>query len=156
MRTQFGLLLGGCLLLCGGLAAIPSHVAISDEPAPFLAPRVPLSTSTDRHFWTAKGKSAKKSKPPSPNKSGGDSEAAKRGREEHKNWQPGEGYEKEVTLPSGKRADAVNWEKRDVKELKPDNPRAVRRGERQLEGYKQELEDTTGEEWTGRVETYKK
>ena len=53
-------------------------------------------------------------------------------------------------------ADAVNWEKRDVKELKPDNPRAVRRGEKQLEGYKQELEETTGEEWTGQVETYKK
>jgi hypothetical protein len=50
----------------------------------------------------------------------------------------------------------VNWEKRDVKELKPDHPRAVRRGERQLEGYKQELEETTGEEWTGQVETYKK
>jgi hypothetical protein len=33
----------------------------------------------------------------------------------------------------------VNWEKRDVKELKPDSPRAVRRGERQLEGYKQEV-----------------
>lgn len=44
-----------------------------------------------------------------------------------------------MVLPSGKRADAVNWGKRDVKELKPDNPRAVRRGEKQLEGYKQEL-----------------
>jgi len=50
----------------------------------------------------------------------------------------------------------VNWDRRDVKELEPGNPRAVRRGEKQLEGYKQELEETTSEEWTGEVETYKK
>jgi len=122
VRILLRLLLGGCLLLCGVLSAMPSRVATSEVPG---------------HFWAAKGKSSKKVKPPSPSQSGGDSEAAKRGREEHKNWQLGEGYEKEVRLPSGKRADAVNWEKRDVKELKPDNPRAVRRGEKQLEGYKQ-------------------
>jgi hypothetical protein len=50
--------------------------------------------------------------------------------------------------------DAVNRETRDVKELKPDNPRAVRRGERQVEGYRKELEETTGKPWTGKVETY--
>lgn len=66
------------------------------------------------------------------------------------------GTGKEVRLPSDRRADAVNWDRRDVKELEPGNPRAVRRGEKQLEGYKQELEETTSEEWTGEVETYKK
>lgn len=63
---------------------------------------------------------------------------------------------KEVTLPSGKRADAVSWEKRDVRELKPDNPRAIRQGERQVEGYRRELEGTTGENWTCCVDTYKR
>jgi len=41
-----------------------------------------------------------------------------------------------------------------VKELKPNNPSAMRRGERQVEGYRKELEQVTGEKWTGVVETY--
>ncbi|MEW6747783.1 MAG: hypothetical protein AB1486_34075 [Planctomycetota bacterium] len=78
------------------------------------------------------------------------------GRQAHKDYDPGPGYEKEVTLPSGKRADAVNAETRDVRELKPDNPRAVKRGEKQVEGYRKELGETTGEKWTSGVDTYKR
>jgi RHS repeat-associated protein len=81
-------------------------------------------------------------------------ESAARGRQVHKDYDYGPGFEKEVTLPSGKRADAINWEKREVVELKPNNPNAIRRGERQVEGYRQELEATTGECWSCRVETY--
>ncbi|MEW6747809.1 MAG: hypothetical protein AB1486_34230, partial [Planctomycetota bacterium] len=87
---------------------------------------------------------------------GGETAATKAGRQAHKDWDPGEGFEKEVRLPSGKRADAVNAETRTVKELKPDNPRAVRGGEKRVEGYRKELEETTGESWTGTVETYKR
>jgi hypothetical protein len=87
---------------------------------------------------------------------GGETAATKAGRQAHKDWNAGEGFEKEVRLPSGKRADAVNWEARTVKELKPDTPRAVRRGEKQVEGYRRELEEMTGESWTGTVETYKR
>jgi hypothetical protein len=87
--------------------------------------------------------------------SGGETEATKRGREAHIQWDPGPGFEKEVTLPSGKRADAVNLETREVKELKPDNPRALKRGERQVEGYRRELEKERGGEWKGKVESYK-
>lgn len=72
----------------------------------------------------------------------------------HKDYDYGPRFEKEVTLPSGKRADAVNWETREVVELKPNNPNAIRRGERQVDGYRLELESTTGECWTCRVETY--
>jgi hypothetical protein len=93
-------------------------------------------------------------KPPKP-RMGGETEAAKRGREAHLQWDPGPGFEKEVTLPSGKRADAVNYENREVKELKPDNPRAQKRGERQVEGYRRELEEERGGEWKGKVESYK-
>lgn len=87
-------------------------------------------------------------------KTGGETEATKRGRQVHTDWQPGEGYEKEVRLPSGRRADAVNTEKKDVKELKPDNPRAIKRGEKQVETYRRELEEWRGGKWTGQVETY--
>jgi hypothetical protein len=85
---------------------------------------------------------------------GGESVQAAQGRAAHREWDPGAGFQKEVRLPSGKRADAVNYETRHVKELKPNNPRAVRKGERQVEGYRQELEQVTGETWTSSVETY--
>ncbi len=83
--------------------------------------------------------------------------AAARGREAHRNYRNAVGgrADVEVTLPSGRRADAVEWETRTVRELKPDNPRAVRRGQRQVEGYRQELEDLTGESWTGVVDVYR-
>ena len=45
---------------------------------------------------------------------------------------------------------------RTVVELKPNNPRAIRQGERQLEQYLDELnrEFPGDTPWTGRVETY--
>lgn len=83
--------------------------------------------------------------------------AAKRGREAHKNYKNAVGgrADVEVTLPSGKRADAVEWGSRTVRELKPNNPRAIRRGQKQVEGYRKELEEMTGESWKGVVDTYK-
>ncbi|MFC0583826.1 RHS repeat-associated core domain-containing protein, partial [Ralstonia solanacearum] len=81
-------------------------------------------------------------------------EAAARGRQAHKAYDYGPGFEKEFTLPSGKRADAVNQATREVVELKPNNPSAVRRGERQVDGYRRELEKITGECWSCRVITY--
>lgn len=119
--------------------------------------------------WAGRPKAAKKAAAPVTTKSvesldessartakktGGETEATKRGRQVHTDWQPGEGYEKEVRLPSGRRADAVNTEKKDVKELKPNNPRAIKRGEKQVETYRRELEEWRGGEWTGQVETY--
>jgi len=85
----------------------------------------------------------------------GETPAAARGRQVHKEWNPGEGYRLNRALPSGKRPDAVHWEKREVIELKPDTPRAIRRGERQVEEYRKELESLTGDPWNARVETYK-
>jgi hypothetical protein len=85
---------------------------------------------------------------------GGESPAAARGRQAHRDWDPGAGFEKEVTLPSGRRADAINPTTRTVRELKPNNPRAIRRGQRQVERYRRELEERTGEKWTGEVHTY--
>ena len=80
--------------------------------------------------------------------------ALKRGKEAHDKWNPGSDYVLNRPLPSGKRPDAVNWKTREVVELKPNNPRAIKRGWRQVEGYLRELERMTGKKWTSRVETY--
>ena len=59
-----------------------------------------------------------------------------------------------MRLPSGRKPDAVDIDSKVVRELKPNNPRAVRRGEKQVERYRQELEDIEGGDWTGVVDTY--
>ncbi len=62
---------------------------------------------------------------------------------------------REFTLPSGRRADAVNLRMREVVELKPNNPRAIAGGQRQLEAYARELEELyPGAPFTRRLETY--
>jgi hypothetical protein len=87
-------------------------------------------------------------------KCGGETAATARGRQVHKDYDYGPGFEKEFRLPSGKRADAVNRELGEVIELKPNNVAAVRRGERQVEGYRQELEELFGRPFNGTVTTY--
>ncbi|CAO5682427.1 MAG: hypothetical protein HEEMFOPI_01669 [Holosporales bacterium] len=84
-------------------------------------------------------------------------EAAERGKEAHKNYGTalGDKFKTEVTLPSGQRPDAIDWANREVRELKPDNARAIARGERQVAGYKTELEEITGESWTSIVDVYR-
>jgi RHS repeat-associated protein len=81
-------------------------------------------------------------------------EALKRGQEAHKARQYPQGFKKEVTLPSGKRMDAYNQEAREVRELKPNNPRAIRQGEKQLQEYCRECDRVHGPGHTGTLETY--
>lgn len=77
------------------------------------------------------------------------------GRKVHREFDYGPGFRRELTLPSGRRADAVNLRERVVVELKPNNPAAIRRGQRQLDIYKRELEDTyPGAPFRTRLETY--
>jgi hypothetical protein len=83
--------------------------------------------------------------------------AAKRGQQAHENYKnalPGH-HEHQVTLPSGRRPDAIDFTNRIVRELKPDNPKAIRRGLKQVERYKKELEAMTGKAWKAVVDTYK-
>lgn len=47
---------------------------------------------------------------------------------------------KEFKLPSGKRIDFIDLENKIIYELKPNNPRAIRLGNKQLEIYKNELQ----------------
>lgn len=89
---------------------------------------------------------------------GGESAAAADGRRAHENYGTalGDSYDTKVTLPSGKKPDAVNFDKKKVRELKPDSERAVKRGEKQVEGYRKELEKVTGDDWTSAVDTYQR
>src|SRR5688572_29337403 len=67
---------------------------------------------------------------------GGESAAAAYGREVHAAYDYGPGFVKEFRdLPSGARPDAVNLVTREVVELKPNTPAAIRRGEAQLRRY---------------------
>jgi len=57
--------------------------------------------------------------------------------------------------PGGGRADAVNLRTREVVELKPNNPAAIRSGQRQADAYARELERTyPGAPFRARVQTY--
>jgi len=82
-------------------------------------------------------------------------EALKRGQQAHKDRQYPAGFKKEVELPSGKRMDAYNKETREVRELKPDNPRAIKGGEKQVQEYCRECDRVYGPGHKGVVETYK-
>jgi hypothetical protein len=85
---------------------------------------------------------------------GGETAATRAGREAHKLWDPGKGFQKEFRLPSGRRPDAVNFETKQVLELKPNKPKAIRAGERQVQRYVDELNEVYGGGFTGKVVTY--
>ena len=88
----------------------------------------------------------------------GENADAERGRQTHKNYRDtlGSDYEFDRALPSGKRPDAVDWQNRVVRELKSDAKGSEGKGRRQLAGYVAELEEMTGESWTGHVDIYKR
>ncbi|MFD3352992.1 polymorphic toxin-type HINT domain-containing protein [Streptomyces fradiae] len=88
----------------------------------------------------------------------GENADAARGRQTHLNYKNalGAGYDFEVTLPSGLRPDAVDWKNRVVRELKSDAKSSQATGRRQLQKYVAELEDMTGQSWTGHLDTYKR
>ena len=88
----------------------------------------------------------------------GETSYTQKGRQAHTNYDPGPGYKKEQSLPSKKRVDAINRKEGIVKELKPNNPRAIKRGEKQVQQYVDELNRVdplpNNRKWKGIVETY--
>ena len=88
---------------------------------------------------------------------GGENADTRLGRLMHKGYNPGDGYIKEFTLPSGKRADAVSLDKGDVRELKPNNSRAIKRGEKQAQSYMNELQTLYPDiKWEYHIDVYNK
>ncbi len=61
---------------------------------------------------------------------------------------------KEYKLPSGKRIDYLDFDNKIVYELKPNNPSAVKSGQKQAQGYVNELIEEFGGEWTIIIDTY--
>ena len=61
---------------------------------------------------------------------------------------------KEFRLPSGKRIDFIDFEKKIIYELKPNNPRQIRAGYKQLNGYLQEVESIYGSGWKTVLDLY--
>lgn len=53
------------------------------------------------------------------------------------------------------RPDAMSESLRIVRELKPDRPKAIANGWRQVNNYKRLLEELTGERWTAYVDVYR-
>jgi hypothetical protein len=62
------------------------------------------------------------------------------GQQMHKAYKVGANGVKEFRLPSGKRIDFLDMEKGIIYELKPNNPRAILQGQKQLQMYMQELQ----------------
>jgi RHS repeat-associated protein len=77
-----------------------------------------------------------------------------RGKLAHKQEPILPGEKPEVTTPSGKRMDRYNEEAGHIREIKPDNPRAIKQGEKQVQGYKQEMEQAKGRPHTTEVSPY--
>ena len=87
----------------------------------------------------------------------GETAATAYGRFMHATYDYGPGFAREFTLDAGGRVDAINFATREVLELKPNNPRAIRLGGKQLEGYLEKLnEQFPGDPWTGKVVTYER
>jgi hypothetical protein len=92
---------------------------------------------------------------------GGESAATAAGRSAHASYPNTLGWSSaddvafnQAMRGSNLRPDAVNYTQRIVRELKPDNPRAIADGWRQVNGYKDYLEELTGESWTAYVDVY--
>jgi hypothetical protein len=77
-----------------------------------------------------------------------------RGKRAHKAEPVRPGERAEVQTPSGKRMDRYNEEKGHIREIKPNNQRALRHGEKQVQNYKKEMEQATGRPHTTEVTPY--
>ena len=154
---------------------------ISEDPIRFASGTLALhSYIEDTNDWTdesglskyygmLKDKSRKKRKPGRKKKRGrkpkkkttGEANlqllaTSKRGRDAHRNYKnalPGS-YRFEVVLDNGRRVDAINFDEKIVREPKPEPPSGIAKGNTQLAEYVAQLEEQTGDTWTGFLDTY--
>jgi len=81
-------------------------------------------------------------------------DAAARGRKMHRDYDYGDGVVKEKRLPSGKRMDGYDADSKLIHELKPNNPKAIKRGMKQLDLYIDEANREYGPGHSGKLHTY--
>ncbi len=80
-----------------------------------------------------------------------------RRKEAHKQYSPGSDYETDPLknrLQDGSIPDAIDKKNNIVRELKPNNQNAYKKGIRQVKLYLQQLEKQTGQKWKYAVDTY--
>ncbi len=147
--------------------AAPAKPAAATQPA---KPAAPVETQTktfDRSTGVTETKTASGTttvtKPRVKGKPSGDAakDVAKgeppqlaRGKRAHKEEPVLPGEKMEAPTPSGKRMDRYNPDTGHIREIKSNNPRQVKAGEKQVEQYRQEMENATGRPHTGEVSTY--
>jgi len=79
----------------------------------------------------------------------------KAGKDAHQNEEVRPGEKAEVPTPSGQgRMDRYDAEKGHIREIKPNNPRGVRAGKKQLDRYKTEMEKATSKPHTTELTKY--
>ncbi len=92
------------------------------------------------------------------NESGYTKSSFELGRKVYKEYKAGEVDNitkfKEYILPSGKRVDYIDFESKTVYELKPHNPKQIKKGRKQLENYLKEIEKVFGGGWKAVLDTY--
>lgn len=85
-------------------------------------------------------------------------ETAKIGREMHRTYKADDVLDgvrvKEFSQIKGIRPDFVDFDQRTIYELKPNNPQAIKRGEKQLENYSSQFEQIYGGKWNTVLDTY--
>ena len=81
-------------------------------------------------------------------------EKAAKGRQMHKDYDYGPDVKKEKGLPSGKRMDGYNPNSKAIHELKPNNPRGINKGLKQLYGYIEEANKVYGPGHKGKLHIY--
>jgi len=154
-----GLKVGGSLALTsGGTSAIAGGVVIVHGVA------IRAVAINDAAWATAKllklNASAKTSSSSSSTPTNGETNATKVGRDAHKNYNPGSNYtvdRRTNRLDNGKIPDAIDVKNRTIRELKPNNYRAIRYGREQLKKYIRQLEKQykgTKGKWKSVIDTY--
>jgi len=85
---------------------------------------------------------------------GGEPPQLKAGKEAHKNEEVRPGEKAEVRTPSGKRMDRYNADKAHIREIKRNNARGRKAGEKKLSEYKKEMDKATGKDHTTELTLY--
>lgn len=119
------------------------------KPEDFHAPRVQGAMPPPRPPKPPRGGAAAAC----PNSPNGENEHTASGREAHKWWQPPEGYRTDFEFDNGLKPDAINFQTRNILELKPNNPQAIQQGMRQIQKYIKAAQEQFGGTWTGQVVT---